>query len=277
MHGYIFSAFLLFICGIFFFITNLVSGSSAFEGALETTSFIFLLIVPIVTMKSIAEEKGQRTDQLLYSLPVSTTEIVMGKFLALYTVFSVPVAIMSIYPLILSLYGKVSLGSTYSCLLGFFLLGGTLLSIGLFISSLTESQVLAAVISFGAMLTIYLASIFVVLSDYLTVLSSVGVNIGVFVVLGLLFGLCVFVLSKDWWISGSFALAAEIIIVTVCIYDRNIFEGLFAKVIEKLSVYEMYYNMSMGIFDLTAVVYFISIMAVCLFLTVQSLERKRYN
>ncbi len=272
MHGYIFGAFLLLICGIFFYATNLIGMSAYFEYALQTTSFIFLLIVPIVTMKCIAEEKHQRTDQLLYSLPISTTQIVMGKFFALYTVFLIPLAIMGIYPLILSLFGTVNFAGTYSCILGFFLLGGALLSIGMFISSLTESQVIAAVISFGTVLLMYLMTSLSSLIPNTEIASLVA-----FSAVCVIFGLCVYAFSRDWWISGSFAIVAEIILIIVFMNNRAAFAGLFPKVLTALSVYDVYYQLSVGIFDITAVVYFLSIIAVCLFLTVQSLERKRYN
>ena len=272
MHGYIFGAFLLLICGIFFYAVNLKGQYPNFEYSLETTSFIFLLIVPIVTMKCIAEEKHQKTDQLLYSLPISTTQVVLGKFFALYTVFLIPLAIMPFSPTILSLFGEVNFKATYSCIFGFLLLGGALLSIGLFISSLTESQVIAAVISFGTVLLLYLMSSLTSLMPDTAFASVIA-----FSVVCVIFALCVYALSKDWWISGCFGLAAEIAVIAFYVYDKEVFAGLFPKVIGKLSVYDIYYSFSVGIFDLTAVVYFVSIMAVCLFLTVQSLERKRYN
>ena len=272
MHGYIFGAFLLLICGIFFYASNLKSMSAYFEASLQTTSFIFLLIVPIVTMKCIAEEKHQRTDQLLYSLPISTTQVVLGKFLALYTVFLIPLLIMSTYPLILGLFGTVHYAGTYSCIFGFFLLGGALLAIGLFISSLTESQVIAAVISFATVLLLYLMSSLSSLMPATEIASVIA-----FSVVCVVFGLCVYALSKDWWISGCFALIAEIILIIVYMNNKAAFAGLFPKVVSGLSIYDIYYSMSIGIFDVTAVVYFISIIAVFLFLTVQSLDRKRYN
>ena len=272
MHGYIFGAFLLLFGGIFFYFTNLRGGYPQFEYSLQTTSFIFLLIVPVVTMKCISEEKHQRTDQLLYSLPISTTEVVLGKFAALYTVFLIPMAIMCIYPPILGIFGEVNYAATYSCMFGFLMLGGALLSIGLFISSLTESQVIAAVVSFGTVLLCY----------FMTSLSGAmptdaWASVVAFTVVCVLIGLCVYVLCKDWWIAGSFALAGEVIVVGVYSFKSELFEGLFPSVIEKLSVYDIYYSFSIGTFDISAVVYYLSIMAVCLFLTVQSLERKRYN
>ena len=272
MHGYIFGAFLLLMCGIFFYVTNLAGASAYFEYTLQNTSFIFLLIVPIVTMKCIAEEKHQRTDQLLFSLPISTTDIVLGKFFALYTVFLIPLAVMSLYPLVLSLFGEVNFAGTYSCMLGFFLLGGVLLSIGIFISSLTESQVIAAVVSFAAVLLMYLASSLSTLIPATETASLIA-----FSIVCVIFALCVYALTKDAFIAAGFGVVLEVALIIWYMNARASFAGLFAKVLTSLSVYDVYYQLSVGIFDISAVVYFISVMAVCLFLTVQSLERKRYN
>ena len=272
MHGYVFGAFLLLFTGIFCYAANLRGGYSQLEYALGNASFIFMLIVPVVTMKCIAEEKHQRTDQLLYSLPITSGDVVLGKFFALYTVFAIPMAIMCAYPLILGMFGEVNFAATYSCIFGFFLLGGALLSLGLFISSLTESQVIAAVVSFIAVMLCYFMSSLASMMP-----TAAWVSVVAFSVVSLLVGLCVYVLSRDWWIAGCFALAAEIAVIVWYISDKAAFEGMFARCIEKLSIYDIYYNFSIGTFDLSAVVYYISIMGVCLFLTVQSLERKRYN
>ena len=272
MHGYIFAAMLLLFTGLFCYVTNLKGGYTKLEFALQNASFIFMLIVPVVTMKCIAEEKHQRTDQLLYSLPLSSTAVVVGKFAALYTVFLVPIAITCLYPPILSMFGEVNYASTYSCILGFILLGGALLSIGLFISSLTESQVIAAVISFITVMLCYFMGSLATLMP-----TAAWVSVVAFSVVSALVCVCVYLLTRDWWIGGCFGLAAETVVLTLYFRNKASFEGLFAKCIEKLSVYDIYYNFSIGTLDLSAVVYYISIMAVCLFLTVQSLERKRYN
>ncbi len=272
MHGYVFGAFLLLFSGIFCFASNLKGGFTQFEYALQNTSFIFMLIVPVVTMKCIAEEKHQRTDQLLYSLPISTTQVVIGKFLAIYTVFLIPLLLMCVYPPILGLFGEVNYAATYSCMFGFFLLGGALLSLGVFISSLTESQVIAAVVSFITVLLCYFMTSLASLMPATPLVSAIA-----FTVVSAIIGLCVYALAKDWWIAGCFALVAEIVVVFFYLRDKTVFEGLFPSVIANLSIYDIYYSFSIGTFDLSAVVYYISIMAVCLFLTVQSLERKRYN
>ena len=158
MIGYVFIAFVLLIAGIFITLTNFRTGYPNFEYSLGSISMILIFVVPILTMRVFAEERRSKTDQLLYSLPMSVTEIVIGKYLAAVTVFAVPCAVMCLYPVIMSFYGKVSFTSAYGAMLGFFLLGCALIAVGVFMSSLTESQVISAVISFGAMIVIYMMS-----------------------------------------------------------------------------------------------------------------------
>ena len=144
MTGYIFLGFLLLMTGIFYTAINLKQTHPQFEYVISNISFVFLLIVPILTMRSIAEEKHLKTDQLLYSLPVPVSKIVISKYLAMVSVFFVSVAVMALYPLILLIFGNVNLLSSYSALAGFAFLGAALIAIGLFMSSLTESQLISA-------------------------------------------------------------------------------------------------------------------------------------
>lgn len=152
-----FAAVLLLFAGIYTMAICLQSGYSNFEYVLGNIGFIFLLIVPILTMRTFAEEKKQKTDQLLYSLPAGMLRIVMGKYLALLLVFLVPVIILSTYPLVLSMYGELEMKTVYSTIFVFFLLGASLLAIGIFISTLTESQPFAAGGTFVVLLLDYLS------------------------------------------------------------------------------------------------------------------------
>ncbi|MGN1027082.1 MAG: ABC transporter permease, partial [Faecousia sp.] len=142
--AYVFGAFLLVAVGIGAMLYNLQAAVSNFEFVLSFSSLVFAVIVPILTMRVIAEERKQKTDQLLYSLPLSTSQVVMGKYLALLLVYMIPLCIISVYPLIFSRYGDVYLLTSYGSLLAFFLMGGALLAVGMFISSLTDNQGFAA-------------------------------------------------------------------------------------------------------------------------------------
>ena len=153
--GWLLAAFLLIFAGIYCMAYNLSGYSAKFEYVLSAISFIYLIAVPIISMRVLAEEKRQKTDQLLYALPLRLSSVVIGKYLAMLAVLAVPVLILSVYPLILSQFGNVQYAPAYGALLAFYLLGACLLSIGLFVSSVTESQVSAAVITLVSLLLLY--------------------------------------------------------------------------------------------------------------------------
>ena len=142
MVGYLFIFFVLVLTGIYFSAYQLSGGYSKFETTLSALTFVFLIGVPILSMRVLAEERKQKTDQLLLTAPVSVWDIVFGKYLALVAVFAIPVVIMCVYPLIMSKFGTISYASAYTGILGFFLLGCANLAIGVFMSALTDSQVI---------------------------------------------------------------------------------------------------------------------------------------
>lgn len=156
MAAYVFIAFVLVFAGIYTMLYNLSNGYPNFEYVLQSMSIIFLIAIPILTMRSIAEERRQHTDQLLYALPLGMTRIVLGKYLAILTVVAVPCVIMGFYPLLLSQYGQVSFATAFGALIGFFLLSAALAAIGLLISALTENQAVAAGLCFVVMMLLYL-------------------------------------------------------------------------------------------------------------------------
>ena len=156
MIGYLFIFFILLLTGIYFSAYQLGASYPRFEYTLSALTFVFLISVPILTMRVLAEERKQKTDQLLLTAPVSVEKIVLGKYLALVTIFAIPMLIMCFYPLLMTKFGTVSLGAAYTAVLGFFLLGCANLAIGVFISSLTESQVIAAVLTFVILFAFYM-------------------------------------------------------------------------------------------------------------------------
>ena len=221
MTAYVFIAFLLLFAGIYTMAYNLSNAYPNFEYVLQSMSIIFLIAIPILTMRVIAEERRQKTDQLLYALPIGMTRVVLGKYLAMITVVAVPCVIMGFYPLILRSFGNVPLGMAYGTLLAFFLLSCTLSAVGMLISSLTDNQAVAAGLCFVVMLLLY------------------------------------FMNSLAGFLSDS--------------------DSLLCTVMESLSVFERFYTFVNGVFDLTAVLYFLSVIGVCLFITVQMMEKRRWN
>lgn len=270
--AYVYGMFSLLAVAIYMMYYNLSVGYANFEYALAGASFAFLIIIPIITMRIIAEEKKQKTDQLLYSLPISTTQVVVGKFLAVFVTSVIPLFIVSVYPVILKNYGNLYLPTAFGALFGYIMLAAALLSIGIFISSLTESQPMAAGICFAVMiLNFYM----VTLAEYSTS-SAYGSLIALLIAEFLLALLVRHMTGNDLMaeIIGGAAMAGTL---AAYFYNKDWFEGLFPAILQKLSVYERFYEFVDGIFDYTHVVYFISVIVFFLFLTVQSLEKRRYN
>ena len=272
MTGYIFIGFMLAVTGIFTTLINLISTYPSFENVLSNITIVFLLIIPILTMRSVAEERHSKTDQLLYSLPVSVTQIVLAKYLAMFTVFLIPVGIIGPYPLILSIFGTVYLGTAYGALLGFTLLGGALIAVGMFMSSLTESQVIAAVTSFGVIFAMYLMSAIASLIPAGAMASLVA-----FAVVVLIFAGVVYSLTKNSTVAGITAAAGAFILAGIYFINSSIFDGLFANVLNWLSVFDRFSTFTTGLFDLTSVVYYVSLIILFVFGTVQSVEKRRWS
>ncbi len=272
MTGYIFIGFMLAITGIFTTLVNLIGTYPSFENVLSNITIVFLLIIPILTMRSVAEERHSKTDQLLYSLPVSVTQIVLAKYLAMFTVFLIPVAIIGLYPLILSIFGTVYLGTAYGALLGFTLLGAALIAVGMFMSSLTESQVIAAVTSFGVIFAMYLMSAIASLIPAGSMASLVA-----FAIVVLIFAGIVYSLTKNSTVAGITAAAGAFILAGIYFINSSIYDGLFANVLNWLSVFDRFSTFTTGLFDLTSVVYYVSLIVLFVFGTVQSVEKRRWS
>lgn len=270
--AYIFGAFLLVFVGIGAMLYNIQSAVSNFEYVLDFVSLVLAVIVPIMTMRVIAEERKQKTDQLLYALPITAVEVVVGKFLALLVVYMIPLLIICVYPYMFSQYGEVYLLTSYGSILAFFIMGAALMAVGMFISSLTENQGFAAGIGVMAILLNYYS---VTLTEYI---SSTAVGSAVVLcIFALLLGAVVYHLTRH----ENFAVAVSVILVLAvcgCYYvDSSMFEGLVPEIMAKLSLFERFNTFVSGVFDLSAITYFLTVIVFFLFLTVQSLEKRRYN
>ena len=149
MTGCAFAAFLTVIGGVYFMVYNLTSGYPYFSYSLSGVIFAVLITVPVLSMKCFAEERKYKTDQLLLTSPVSLTKIILGKYFAMITVFAIPCLIYCLFPLIIKFQGNAHLLVDYSSILAFYLLGCVFIGIGMFLSSLTESPVIAAISTFG--------------------------------------------------------------------------------------------------------------------------------
>lgn len=154
--GWLFIAAHICLAGLYFFAVNLLSGYGNVADTVSGIVFLLLLTTPVLTMRILAEDQKQKTDQLILTAPVSVSGIVMGKYLAMVAVFTVPVAVMALFPVILSAYGSVPMGESYAAILVYYLFGLACISVGMFVSSLTESQIIAAVSTFAVLLVLFL-------------------------------------------------------------------------------------------------------------------------
>lgn len=270
--AYVFGAFLLVTVGIGAMLYNLQAAVSNFEFVLSFSSMVFVVIVPILTMRVIAEERKQKTDQLLYTLPLSTTQVVLGKYLSLLLVYLIPLCVIAIYPLIFSQYGEVYLLTSYGSLFAFLLMGGALLAVGMFLSSLTDNQGFAAGIGIAVIALNYFS---VSLAENVSA-TATGSAIAL-MVLSALLGWLIRNLTRNETVGYGTGLALMGITTVFYLIDDTKFEGLLPDIMRKLSLFSRLETFVNGVFDLTAVVYFLSVAVFFLFLTVQSLEKRRYN
>lgn len=270
--AYVFGAFLLAVVGIGAMLYNIQAAVSNFEYVLSFSCLVFVVIVPILTMRVLAEERRQKTDQLLYSLPITTTQVILGKYLALLAVYLLPLCIIAIYPLIFAQFGDVYLPTSYGAIFAFFIMGAALIAIGVFISSLTDNQGFAAGIGIAVILLNYYS---VQLSEYIS--SSTFGSVAALCILILLLGLLIRHLTGN----EIFAYVVTLLLIAAaglfCYFHDTGLEGLLPALMKKLSLFERFYSFVNGMFDLTALVYYFSIILFFLFLSVQSLEKRRYN
>lgn len=270
--AYVFGAFLLAVVGLGSVLYNLQAAVSNFEFVLSFASIIFVVIVPILTMRTLAEERRQRTDQLLYSLPITTTQVVLGKYLALLVVYLIPLAVISLYPLLFSQFGDVYLPTSYGSLFAFFLMGAALLAVGMFLSSLTDNQGFAAGIGIAAILLNYYS---VSLAEY-TSSTAMGSLIALYVI-ALLLGVVIHNLTRNENLAYGVAFVLIAALSVAYFVNSSAFEGLLPDIMTKLSLFRQFNSFVNGAFDLTAIVYYVSVMGFFLFLSVQSMEKRRYN
>lgn len=219
--GWLFVAALLAMFGLYFYVYNLMQGYPYIYYTLSAITIIFLIAVPVLTMRSFAEERKNKTDQLILTAPVSLGKIVFGKYLAMVAVFTVDIAIFCIAPLLLRLFGTVPMGESYIAILAFWLYGSACIAVGMFISSLTESQVIAAVLSFAVLFISYMMQ------------SITGL-----------------ISSEGNWLT---------------------------KILNCFDLYAPFDKFSGGCLDLTAIVYYVTVIVLLNFLTVQSIQKRRWS
>ena len=273
MTGPVFIAFLLAFTGIYFVAYNLSAGYPYFSYTLSGSLIVFLVGIPLITMRSFSEERRSRTDQLLLTAPVSLLRIVMGKYFAMITVIAIPNVIFCIYPLIIRSQGTAYLTVDYISIFVFFLLGCVYAAIGMFISALTESQMIAFISTFGILLVLYLWD------GILSLLPSSAISglAGVVVILAAVV-FYIYYMTDNITLAGIIGAAGTAAAVILYIVRPGLFENLLSTLLGRLALANVFTDITANsIVDVTGIVLYLSIIAVFVFLTVQTVQKRRWS
>jgi len=274
MIGYVFIAFLLLIIGIMFSWINLRNANPFIGYSLEYAYVIvvFMILVPVVTMKIFADERRLKTDQLLFTSPISIPKIVLGKYLAIASVFAIPMLVVCFYPIILTSFGTVPIPMSYVSILGFWLMGMAFLAIGLFVSSTTDSQIISAVVTFAILLLSFMMESLINIIPSSSVISLISIIVIVLLLAALYYSFTKSVMASV--IVGSVMMIA---VVVTYIVKSSLFEGAIKKIMMMLSLNQQYQNFMGGYLSISSILYYITVIGIFLFLSVQVIQKKKWS
>lgn len=273
MVGCVFIAFLMAFTGIYFMAYNLTAGYPYFSYTLAGSLIVFIVGIPLITMRSFAEDRKNKTDQLLLTAPVSLGKVVMGKYLAMVTVIGIPNVIFCLYPLIIKSQGTAYLKVDYISIGVFFLLGCVYAAIGMFLSSLTESQIIAFISTFGILLVLYLWD------GILSMLPSSAVSGLVWIILLIsLIAFYIYHMTRNFVISGGIEAIGVIASLVLYFVKSSLYENLITKMLGKLALANVFTDItSNSIVDVTGIALYLTIIVVFVFLTIQSIQKRRWS
>lgn len=273
MIGYVFIAFLIAFTGVYFMVYNLNYGHPYFSYTLSGVLFIFIMAIPVLTMRSFAEDAKSKTDQLLLTAPVSLFKIVMGKFLAMISVLAIPCAVYLLFPLIIKAQGSAHIVVDYCSILTFFLLGATYIAIGMFVSSLTQSQIIAAIGTCGLLVVTYLWN---AILNFLPK-SAISNMIAIVVILSLIV-FAVYHMTRNWLISGILEVIVVAGNVIAYVVKSTIYESALSNILTKLDLTKAFDSISSNsLFDVSGIVLYLSAIGLFIFLTMQMIQKRRWS
>lgn len=270
--GFIFMGFFLLLSGIFFVFNNLIPQSPNFNGVLGSITFIFLVVVPILTMRLLSEEQRQKTDQLLITSPLGITNMVLGKYFAAQAVFLSTLVITLVYPILLDTVGYPVWSEIIGGYIGFFLLGSAFIAVGLYVSSLTDNQVIAAVVTFSALLIMWIID---ALQQGLPADPVSGMIFAGLLVAGV--ATFLYFTTKNWPVTVAAAVVGGGVVALFYFLDPANYDGFIVRVLRWFSLLERYQEFNLGILALSPIVYYVSFIAVFIFLTVRVIEKRRWK
>lgn len=272
MLGWVLTGVMLLFGGLYFTAVNLQGGYTDLSYTLYSFIIVLLIFVPLLCMRSFAEEKRSRTDQLLLTSPVSIPGIVMGKYLSLLAMFVVPLGVYALYPLLMKALGAANFAASYSGLLAYFFLGAALIAVCMYLSTLTENQIVAALSGFGVLLVCYLM-------PAIQTLFTAGSSLAL-VVFAIILGAASLIIglrSRSLVLGGGVFAVGCIALAVLFSVRSAALTTAFSAVLGALALFEPFLNFVNGLFDVTALVYYAGVAGLFLFLTGQALEKRRWN
>ena len=273
VYGWLFMAILLLFTGYMMFQNNLYDGAPEFELTLSGSQYALLLLIPILCMRSMAEDRHNKTDMFYLSLPMKTSSVVLGKYLAMLTVYAIPCVILCVYPLVLGAFGPVNYLVAYLAILLFLILGAALIAVCQFLSSLTDNLVIAAVLGVLAVAVL----LFAPWLSYVIPLTAIASFIG-FVILALLLAGIAFLATHNLNVTAITAAVAVVPLSVIYILSRSSFEGLFPSLLQFISPFAHFAAFcQFGTFSVQSLILLLSYPVLFVFLTVQSADKKRWD
>lgn len=272
--GYVFMGFVFVVFGILFTVNLFYQNSdySQVVGSQITIMFVLFFGTPLITMKSLAEEKNKKTDQLIITSPINITDFILGKYFAASGLFLLTIILTMIQPLILSIFGEIPIPKIIGSYIGFMLLGCSLIAMGLFISALSSSQMIAAVVTYIVFLAI-LFSDTIILTLPKDRLSSILFASLLVIIITLL----VYFIVKNIVITITITAIGIAIIVMIYIVNPIFYDGFMINFFGYFSLLARFKTFTMGILDLGSIIYYISISIIFVFLSVQVIEKRRWS
>ncbi len=272
--GYVFiGTFLLITTLVFlFYVLFTEYPTSNFGNVLSYLSTFLIFIIPILTMRAYSEEKKNRTDQLLFTMPVKIFSVVIGKFLASTCLLIIGLLITSVYVFILNLFGDIAVMQLISTYAGFFLLGTSYIALGLFISSLTENQVVAAILT---IISLFLLLVIDSVSRTLSGSTMSGITFIAFMIV-IICGV-LFYFTRNRIVSLAVLILGIVFLCVMVYFFKDSLDGILGQAGTFISLIGRYETFSNGIFDVSSVVYYISFIAVFIYLTIMKIQQERLS
>ncbi len=272
MTGYIFLGFLILISAVYFALVNVLQLNPDYSSVLSGTSIMFLILIPTLTMRLFAEEAKQKTDQLLFTAPISINAVVIGKYLAALLLFLIGMAVTILFPIALSQFGELPTAKIMGAYIGFILLGACFISVGMFISVLTDNQIIAAVATFAVLFLLFIMTSIVPNLPA----DRTSSRIFVFAVI-LLLGALGYDTTKKIFVGVVTVIIQLAVTVGFFLTNGIIFDGIMVKVFEWFSVLARFENFNKGVLNVADVVYYITFSMVFIYLTINVIEKRRWR